>query len=373
MAHMHEELVMDAEQHARAETQHEGLLELIEGTPHGVRERDPRFFRVLVNLSNALKKHLGDSPYATRIQGERIPMGKRDVIYPDAVVIEDSDAGRAPRLVIEILSSEVDPAELRRRAAAAKRIPSLVEFASIDIERRTIAIHHRGSSGDWLPVSDPAASNFELLSVGLRAPTATLFEGLDRPEPRLTLKEFLDWDADEETRYEFIGGRIVAMTAPVLGHVRVSMNLSLAIGLHLRGTTCRCYMANAQLTSTKSGDKFLPDLAVACRKGPDGKQKGLTDALMIVEVQSPSTRRVDRSAKLWAYRTLPSLKEYVLIEFQKRRIDLHRRETGNHWSLHRYEGEASLELKSVDLIVPADEIYFDVAGVDDEGAHQDDL
>lgn len=360
MAYMHEELVMDAEQHARAETQHEGLLELIEGAPHGVRERDPLFFRVLVNLSKALKKHLGDSPYATRIQGERIRIGMRDVIYPDAVVIEESVVGRSPRLVIEIQSSDADLAELRRRAAAAKRIHSLVEFVSVDIERRTVEVHHRGSSGDWLLVTDPNAPTFELMSVGLRAPTASLFEGLDRPEPRLTLKEFLDWDADEDAKHEFIGGRIIRMTGAKLGHVRVVMNLGFAIDQHLRGSGCRCYLSDARVASAATSDAFFPDVAVACSRELDGEQNGLTQALALIEVQSRSTAHRDRHLKLHAYRQISTLKEYVLVDHRRRRVDVHRRVHGEEWSLHRCEGAEPLVLHSIGLSIAADEIYRDV-------------
>lgn len=361
MAYLHEALRMTADEHLDLEAEHDGPLELIDGTPHGMRERDPRFFRVLVNLSTALKRQLPDSTYAVLIQGQHVRVGSHDVIYPDAVVLGPSPAGCTPRLVIEILSADADEAELQRRAAAAKRIRSLVEFISVDIERRSVTVHHRDAAGDWMEVSDPTSSSLDSLSLGLRVPLSSVFDGLDRQEPRLTLDEFIAWDADEELRYEFIGGRIFAMTGAVLGHVRVTMNLAFAIDRHLRGTRCRCYMADARLVAEETGDAFFPDVAIACSSEPDGAQPAMSPPLALIEVQSRSTERRDRSTKLHAYCQMASLQEYVLVDHARRRMDVYRRGKADVWSLRRHEGDEALELRSIDLSIPSTEIYRDVA------------
>jgi Uma2 family endonuclease len=76
---------------------------------------------------------------------------------------------------------------------------------------------------------------------------------------------------------------------------------------------------------------------------------------LIVEVLSDSTQRKDRTIKRWAYQTLPSLQEYILIEQNFVDIEVSRRSTG--WnSAHYFLGDEAF-FESLDLKIPVFEIY----------------
>ena len=84
---------------------------------------------------------------------------------------------------------------------------------------------------------------------------------------------------------------------------------------------------------------------------------------LVVEVLSPGTAAFDRGDKFAAYRQLPSLTEYLLVDVRSRRCDLFRQQADGLWALHpSLPGEAVM-LRSVELSVSAAELWADVDSV----------
>ena len=81
---------------------------------------------------------------------------------------------------------------------------------------------------------------------------------------------------------------------------------------------------------------------------------------LVVEVLSPFTSAYDRGAKFAAYRKLPGLSEYLLIDSERLSADLFRRDETGHWVLYPSEGGDTVEFASVGLSVPVDRVYEDV-------------
>lgn len=85
--------------------------------------------------------------------------------------------------------------------------------------------------------------------------------------------------------------------------------------------------------------------------------------MLLLEVLSPNTAAYDRGDKFAAYRRLPSLREYVLIDPQSRRCDVFRLGDDGLWVLHPVEAGQDLRLASVDLNVPAPVLWDEVPPV----------
>jgi Uma2 family endonuclease len=77
--------------------------------------------------------------------------------------------------------------------------------------------------------------------------------------------------------------------------------------------------------------------------------------VLVIEVLSPSTRRLDRYEKFDAYKRVPSLSEYVLIEQQFAQVEAFRRQTG--WQRERYLPGDVVELASISERLTFDQIY----------------
>lgn len=83
---------------------------------------------------------------------------------------------------------------------------------------------------------------------------------------------------------------------------------------------------------------------------------------VIGEVLSPSTEDYDREEKRRYYQQLISLGEYVLIDQDRRRVEVWRRK-GDGWVHTVHEAGAKAPLPSIDLELEVDELY-EVAGID---------
>ena len=60
---------------------------------------------------------------------------------------------------------------------------------------------------------------------------------------RMTMAEFLEWEEQQEFKYEFDGYGIVAMTGGSVAHAAIRINLTTALRVRLRGRQCRAYRA----------------------------------------------------------------------------------------------------------------------------------
>jgi Uma2 family endonuclease len=78
---------------------------------------------------------------------------------------------------------------------------------------------------------------------------------------------------------------------------------------------------------------------------------------VLLEVTSDSSEEYDNMEKLEYYRTIPSLREYIIVSHRERRIAVHSRRTGQEWTARVAidGGRVSLESVGAELIV--DEIY----------------
>jgi Uma2 family endonuclease len=105
-----------------------------------------------------------------------------------------------------------------------------------------------------------------------------------------------------------------------------------------------------------------PDVVVVCGEPRfmDGALDTLTNPALIVEVLSPTTEAYDRGEKFQHYRSIESLREYVLIAQDRVLMERFVRE-GEFWTLSTLSDlDAALELTSVHCSLPLREIYYDV-------------
>jgi Uma2 family endonuclease len=91
-------------------------------------------------------------------------------------------------------------------------------------------------------------------------------------------------------------------------------------GYHLDGTPCQVF---AEIMKVQIAEGVLyPDVMVTCGKVEAGDEQTVSDPKLIIEVLSPSTGGYDKRDKFILYRTLTSLREYVLIDPTKRQVEV---------------------------------------------------
>ena len=172
--------------------------------------------------------------------------------------------------------------------------------------------------------------------------------------------EYLRLEAQSPIRHEYVNGELFAMTGGTLRHNTVALNLAAALKSQLRDTPCRVFVNDVKVRVERAKAYYYPDLLVACPRGPDPLDLSavtVPDPVLIEEVLSSSTEATDRREKLLAYRTLPSLKEYVLVSQDEARVEIHRRRGDIGWERIEYVGQEVVEFASVGLQISMREVY----------------
>ncbi|KPQ40180.1 MAG: putative protein conserved in cyanobacteria [Phormidium sp. OSCR] len=177
---------------------------------------------------------------------------------------------------------------------------------------------------------------------------------------RLTPQEYLDWEAQQEYRYEYIDGEIIAMTGGTIPHNDIALNFYRALYPHLRQRGCRANVSDVKVEDSKNERYFYPDLVVTCDAEDLRAQDLVKHPTVIVEVLSPSTAGGDRGTKLKCYRQIPSLQEYVLVDSQSMAVELYRRGNGKMWLYSEYESGETVRLESLDFELDLSVLYDNV-------------
>jgi Uma2 family endonuclease len=177
---------------------------------------------------------------------------------------------------------------------------------------------------------------------------------------RMSAEDFLAWDAHETIKHEFVRGEVFAMAGAEEGHVTASLNVAMALRTHLAGTACRTFMADMKLRVEPADCFFYPDVMVTCSANDAADLKIKREPCLVVEVLSASTAGYDRGDKFAAYRLLPTLQEYLLVDPESRRCDLYRKGDDGLWVLHPVEPGQDLHLASVGLALPATALWAEM-------------
>lgn len=148
------------------------------------------------------------------------------------------------------------------------------------------------------------------------------------PKQRMTVDEFLVWAESQTGRYELEAGQVVAMAPERARHAEGKAACYVALRAAIRRANTPCHAMPDGMTLRIADDvAYEPDALVYCgdRLRPDALEA--TDAVIVVEVLSPSTGNVDKTKKLTGYFSLPSVRHYLVVDPDKRVLVHHARAT----------------------------------------------
>lgn len=180
-------------------------------------------------------------------------------------------------------------------------------------------------------------------------------------QPRFDSDDYLAWEAEQPERHEYVDGETFAMAGASDAHVTIAGNVYMALRAHLRGRPCSVFISDMKLRVAEDNAFYYPDVFVTCAEADRAQAYCKSAPLLIVEVLSPTTSAYDRGAKFASYRKLPSLREYAVIDPERRSVDVFRREAEqDRWALYPYEGADTVEWASVGMQLAMDAVYEDV-------------
>lgn len=174
--------------------------------------------------------------------------------------------------------------------------------------------------------------------------------------PRMTREQFFAWAQAQGARYEFDGWQPVAMTGGTINHNQIAFNIHVALRERLRGTGCRPLGQDAGLATIGDTVRY-PDGLVTCAK-VKGDAYLVPGVVVVFEVISPTSGRMDRIVKVREYAAVPSILRYVILESSGIGLTvLERADGGQKWTLTALTGEDTLALPEIGIAIPVAALY----------------
>jgi len=209
----------------------------------------------------------------------------------------------------------------------------------------------------------PASGNRTLPSaaVRLRVSSGRAYRGHMRDASALrsmTVEEYFRFEEDSPIRHEYVAGEVYAMSGATVRHNLIAGTIFTQLFAAADVGPCRVFM-NAMRVEVAGDRYYYPDVAVICSpiaeldvvaRGP----------CVVVEVTSPSTARIDRGEKLEAYRRIPTLRAYLVVDHRRRRVERHWRDApSDEWVREEIAGESevAVTVPCLDVSLTLDAIY----------------
>ncbi|OQY59447.1 MAG: hypothetical protein B6245_06540 [Desulfobacteraceae bacterium 4572_88] len=127
-----------------------------------------------------------------------------------------------------------------------------------------------------------------------------------------------------------------------------------------QGNSNIAYPSDMRLKIEETWLYTYPDVMVVCGEEKFGNEQQdiLLNPDVITEVLSDSTEGYDRGAKFGFYRTLSSLREYVIISQNSQKMEKYSRNEAGQWVLTESDAEhPGILLESIDCELPLSEVY----------------
>lgn len=174
------------------------------------------------------------------------------------------------------------------------------------------------------------------------------------------IEDYLAAEGAQGIRHEYVDGAVYAMAGASMNHNRITSNLVRLLGNHLIEQPCEVFSSDMLLQTSVTRYRY-PDVMVSCQT-QTANELLLASPLLLIEVMSHSTRKMDKEIKRLEYLQIPSLIEYVLIEQDFVEIEVLRR--SQHWQPSYYYLGDEVVFESIELSLPVLEIYRRVVNRD---------
>jgi len=189
--------------------------------------------------------------------------------------------------------------------------------------------------------------------------TSVCVMGAAEQIPRVSFEQFLLLLEMSHTKLEWLDGIAYAMAGGSFEHSRLANRVGTMLTNALQEKRCVALQSDMLVKAPVEGFAAFPDASVVCDEPimvMHEKNPALTNPAVIVEILSPSTEEYDRGEKFERYKTIPTLRDYVLVSQDRKQIEVFSRER---------EWQAAVAVEGEDVVVPSigvrlavDEVYF---------------
>ncbi len=143
----------------------------------------------------------------------------------------------------------------------------------------------------------------------------------------MTVDEYLAWADGRPGRYELHAGRVFAMSPERAGHAKTKFAVQTELVRAINDAGRSCHMLPDGMTvRIDRNTAYEPDGLVYCGSEVGQDSVEIANPVILVEVLSPSTRRIDTSAKIDGYFSIASVHHYLVVDPERKRAIHHQRQ-----------------------------------------------
>lgn len=186
------------------------------------------------------------------------------------------------------------------------------------------------------------------------------------PAPKynyISPEKYLELERSSIEKHEYFKGEMFAMSGASWEHNVIVKNINTSVLPFLKGKPCDMFGSDLRIHIPENTLYTYPDFSIICGK-PETSGEEKDTALkpsVLIEVLSASTRDYDRGTKFSLYRSIKTLKEYILIDSTSISVELFIRQEDNSWKLTEFkELSDSFTISTIDLTLCLKDIYDDV-------------
>lgn len=177
----------------------------------------------------------------------------------------------------------------------------------------------------------------------------------------LTPEAYVAWERQQPEKHEYFDGEVFAMAGASREHNLIVANVVGELRNLLRQRPCEVYPSDLRVHVPRTGLYTYPDASVVC--GPPELVDAVGDTLLnpsvLVEVLPPSSEAYDRGKKFEQYRSIASLRDYLLISSESAHVEHYARQADGSWLLRDARVGERVTL-SIGCALEVDELYLKV-------------
>ncbi|MDX1937191.1 MAG: Uma2 family endonuclease [Flavihumibacter sp.] len=164
---------------------------------------------------------------------------------------------------------------------------------------------------------------------------------LQEPVPKYNFiepQQYLSEERKAVVKHEYYQGEVFVMSGASFNHNKIFSNLFIELGLLLKGKKCQPYGSDLRVHVKENSLYTYPDIVLICEDPlfTDDENDTITNPTVIIEILSKSTERYDRIEKFALYRSISGLKEYILVDSRKLRVEHYLKTDDNKWLLTEF-------------------------------------
>ncbi len=178
----------------------------------------------------------------------------------------------------------------------------------------------------------------------------------------VSLEEYLAMEDASDEKHILWGGEVypvVAMAGGSFDHNTLCANVIAELVVGLRGSACRVATSDQRVWVPRKKGIVYPDTTVYCGRAEarPGTTSVLTNPLLLVEVLSEGTELFDRGEKFEGYRSIPSLRHYVMVSTTHALVEHYARGEDDAWVLRTYGSGETARIVDPDITLSVDALY----------------